>query len=1431
MSGLKDEDVKTKVESGATKWVYELNKETLLKICAQYGLEGSSTTSIDELRKTSVKCVKSRQPPKKDGGESSKTPVVENTENEGKPKIEKKNHKMAGYLSQIEPFQKGGNWSLFEEQLDAFIELNEVAEEKKTPLLLTRLSTAVFEDLRALCDQKPLSMKYKDLVRKLRDHYILVNEHLHRYAFRERKQKPGETIQNYVVSLRTMAHKCKFATTEMESHIKDQLISGVNSQLMQYELLKSSKSSLADLVELAKTIEIADAKVSGAGRSAMPHNQQSGENSLHAIFGGQRKDSSRNTKKFSKNKSTQKKHGTASTGKGCYCCGKDNHVRSECSLKDKFCSECGQKGHIYKMCKNYKSRVTSQNFVNVDNEDLDQSDQSEQSEQSEDSESLRFASDSLHSTVNIINNVSVETPEMVEPHTETLIVNDREFKMQVDTGAAISAISEACYKKYFANVSLKPSGILLQSYNKKEIPATGIIKVFVKKESNAKPQKLSLYVIKGGGGPILGRNWLQKLGMWPIKFENSERQKSNVDHMSSPEPNVEKEIVKLKNTFPGVFAPGFGAFTKGNLKLKLQPGTQPKFLQPRKIPIAIKGKVENEIGRLVENKIIVPVEYSEWGTPVVPILKDKGAIRLCGDFKVTLNKYLCVDHFPLPRIEWVFEILRGGAQFTKLDLREAYQQLPLDEESQKYVVISTHLGLFKYLRLPYGISTGPGSFQRKMQQLLLGIEGVVVFIDDILITAHEFNEHLARLHEVLRRLDDAGLRIKFEKCQFLQPEVKYLGFKIDKKGIYPLQDKLESVRKAPRPQDVSQLRSFIGSINYYGRFIENLAVKLHPLYNCLEKGKFEWTSKCEEAFNNIKRELTSEKVLIHFDPEKPIIVTTDASPYGISAVLSHRTDEEIDRPVCFASRTLTACEKNYSQLDKEGLAIIFGIKKFFEFLYGFEFTLQTDNLAIARILDANRQIPEIAAARLQRWAVFLSTFRYTIRYIRGKNNYADWLSRLPVDNAQIKENKEKEQIPEEVNYTYLNQIKDYDFATLDWKVVQRETKKEVLLNSAVRCCLDGWPEKPPKDDEMRPFWEKRDALSVDKNCLLWGHRIVIPTSIRPTVLHELHHSHFGTTRMKALARSFVWWPGLDREIEEITLKCLPCLEARKNPPKIPLTPWVWPTTPWHRIHADFLGPILDQTVLVILDSHSKWPEAFVMKNMSEIATITVFEEIFTRFGLPAHLVSDNFATFTGNAFKQFVQKRGIRHSTSAPHHPATNGAAENFVDTFKRKVKCIAKSGATINEAIRIFLFDYRTTPHAATQQTPAKLIFGRELRTRFSLLRPPITSEIIHSHQTRQAKNHRGARVVEFRVGDAVMTKDYRGGKETWTPGVIENEITPGVTYDVKVEGQSWKRHANQILARSSQLQKQLADKPMIIPADIVLRRSKRIRERNNQS
>ena len=355
--------------------------------------------------------------------------------------------------------------------------------------------------------------------------------------------------------------------------------------------------------------------------------------------------------------------------------------------------------------------------------------------------------------------------------------------------------------------------------------------------------------------------------------------------------------------------------------------------------------------------------------------KDGKSLRICGDFRITINQASKLDRYPIPKIADLFAKLAGGQSFTKLDMSQAYQQLVLDKESRKYAVINTHQGLFSYNRLPFGVSSAPGIFQRTMESLLGGMEGVVVYLDDVLVTEKTEVEHLVTLDEVLRRTEEAGLRLQKDKCVFLAPSVVYLGHRIDTQGLHPITDKVLAVQKAPSPCNVSELQSYLGLLSYYAKFLPNLSTHLAPLYKLLKNEKpWSWEKEQETAFTESKKLLTSSQLLVHFDPTLDICLACDASAYGVGAVLSHKMPDGSEKPIGFVSRTLTDAEKNYSQTEKEALACVYGVKRFHPYIFGHAFTLQTDHESLRTLFNQNKPLSPQTSSRIQRWALALASY-------------------------------------------------------------------------------------------------------------------------------------------------------------------------------------------------------------------------------------------------------------------------------------------------------------------------------------------------------------------------------------------------------------------------------------------------------------------------
>jgi len=270
--------------------------------------------------------------------------------------------------------------------------------------------------------------------------------------------------------------------------------------------------------------------------------------------------------------------------------------------------------------------------------------------------------------------------------------------------------------------------------------------------------------------------------------------------------------------------------------LYAKPDCKPKFLKARPVAFALKQKIDHELDRLESEGLVERVKYSKWASPIVPVLKSDGSVRICGDYKSTFNQAAVVDQYPIPKVEDLLAEMSGGKQWSKLDLTSAYMQLELDEDSKDYTTINTHRGLYRYNRLPFGISSAPAIFQNFLENLLKSIPFVVVRLDDILVSGKDQADHLCHLQEVFRRLRLAGIHLNKAKCAFLADSVVYCGYRVDATGIRPVQESIRAIVEAPAPQNTSQLKSFLGMLNYYHRFLPRVATVLEPLHKLLRKG-------------------------------------------------------------------------------------------------------------------------------------------------------------------------------------------------------------------------------------------------------------------------------------------------------------------------------------------------------------------------------------------------------------------------------------------------------------------------------------------------------------------------------------------------------------------------------------------------------------------
>ncbi|XP_062537764.1 uncharacterized protein K02A2.6-like [Armigeres subalbatus] len=483
-------------------------------------------------------------------------------------------------------------------------------------------------------------------------------------------------------------------------------------------------------------------------------------------------------------------------------------------------------------------------------------------------------------------------------------------------------------------------------------------------------------------------------------------------------------------------------------------------------------------------------------------------------------------------------------------------------------------------------------------------------------------------------------------------------------------------------------------------------------------------------------------------------------------------------------------------------------------IFGRKFRLQTDHAPLVRIFGSRKGIPVYTASRLQRYALTLLLYDFIIEHVpTDKFGNADVLSRLINNHAK----------PEE-DYVIASVILEEDMRfvadeairglPLSFKIVEQATQVDKQLRRVYRYLREGWPEEAKIDDsEIRRFFGRKDSLCTIGECIMFGERLVIPEKYRQQCLRQLHRGHPGILRMKALARSYVYWPSIDDEIAQYVKACKHCASVAKCPPKAAPVPWPRPMGPWKRVHVDFAGPIDGVYYLLAVDAHSKWPEVVATQRITSTATINILRSIFARLGMPETLVSDNGTQFTSSEFKKFCSDNGIDHVTTAPFHPQSNGQAERFVDTFKRALKKIQEGEGRVGEALDVFLLTYRTTPNRQVEEgkSPSEAMFGRQIRTSLDLLRPPPVlpqSEDDNGNQNRRT----------FSAHDLVYVKVYSNNKWRWAPGTVCERIG-NVMYTIWVEGQRMIRsHVNQLRTRGGTQQGSRSLQSSALPLNVLL-------------
>lgn len=1280
-------------------------------------------------------------------------------------------------LSNFEPFNSSKEpFKQYMERFGNYVQMKQISADKETckQLLLNSIGPEGYKAFRTVAaPSDPSILTYDDLISKTMAYlHPKVNIIVEQHRFFNCSQTAQQSISHFVASLKERISVCEFTCScsckcKCDQQItslllRTQFIRGLHDSTTREQILAIKDVTFDKAVEVALINEASriNNKELTTAASSTTYGKPPDDNHVYRISSKKTNSSakhpeyqSRSSKQHKQSKTKPKldlrRLGIAHL---CLRCGNSNHHTAECRTKPSSfkCQLCGLVGHVKKVCIKslIRDEARSQNRTNF----------------------ISPNSSSDESDVDPLDNFQIE--EIVDIYGQSdmsdlkkyfidVLIEGKPQRFEVDSGAGFTLIPTNDYHQLQLTSKLSPTSVKFRTYTSEIFKPIGVVEVPVSYKNHNSIERM--YVVPSKYPAVMGRAWIRHLY---VNLNDLDSDSSSIDRIS-PVLSVD-DIQTLLRPFSNMFESKVGCIPNITCSLKLRENSKPVFIRERVIPYALRNQVDQELDNLEREGIITKVNLSDWGSPLVVVPKPDGKIRLCVDYKAGVNPQLVSGHYPIKRIEEILHSLRDSTHFCTLDLYKAYLHVKVDEESKAIQTISTQKGTYQVNRLSFGIKTAPSEFNRILDHILLGLEGSISYFDDIIVHGRSFDECKDRLIKCLERLQKFDLHLNESKCRFFKTEISYLGYIISHNKISKCPKKIAAIQSLCQPKDAKELRRFLGMVTYYSRFISNLSTITSPLRSLLTKNKkFLWSSECQAAFNKLKEEIASDRVLVPYDPLLPLTVACDASPTGVAGVLSHVIDGE-ERPISFVSRALTQAERNYSQLDREAVAIVFAVDKFFTYLHGRQFVLITDNKALTRILHQDAKLPAMTSARLLRYAIYLSGFNYKIQHREGnKHVNADFFSRNhgKLKGADMVIEREVRDLQDQT----LNQISTLESITSD--SIAKETSKDIELSSLKAHLLKGTIQNPD--------------YSLQDGVIFRGNRVVVPTSLQSAVLQELHHTHAGVVKMKQLARRYCYWKAIDRDIEYLVKGCKPCALYRNSPGKVPLHHWEDPAENFDRIHIDYAGEFLGHHFLILVDAKSKWLEVKILKSApTSESTISLLYEIFCYHGFPKVIVSDNATIFTSETFQQFCKENGIRQNLIAPGHPATNGLAERNVQTVKYKLARMSPSSTNLRKAVLEILFRYRATP-LACGKSPAELYLGRKIRTRLDAMLPQ-----------RNTSKHRPIVPLHrhLRVGDRIQARWYHDNKPGWKFGKVLQKLGR-LHYQVVLDnGFTLKRHIDQL-------------------------------------
>ena len=1107
----------------------------------------------------------------------------------------------------------------------------------------------------------------------------------------------------------------------------------------------------------------------------------------------------------------------------CKYCGKTHRrIKEECPAWGKKCLKCNKSNHFASQCRNKSGKVKGK-VHGVD-----------ELYESEDEE-IEYVDYVLTVKESVMSVTENKFPKRIFAH---LVLNKTNVKFQLDSGATVNVLPLHLYRDIFNDpklMHLEKTQTTLVMFNKSKMKVFGKIKTMTINPKNQMKHAVEFLVVDLDYKPLLGFETIQRFELMTVNAENVMsvrshpgfcpksfrsqcegnptsvrsppkasprliRRQSEVNPMTArnqPKVRTESEII---SEYKDVFI-GEGRFEE-KLHLEVNKEIPPTKIPVRKVPIALKKPIKEELDRLVKLDVLTKVEVpTDWISSMVAVQKKDGSVRLCIDPK-PLNKALKRNHYPHPDIEDLLPNLAKSKVFSVVDAKNGFWHVQLDQESSYLTTFATPWGRYRWKRMPFGISPAPEEFQRYLDSALEGLEGIKAICDDILVCGvgesyeEAVQDHDNKLVKLLERCRSKGIKLNSKKLLFRRNQVSFMGHLITSKGLRPDPAKVESVQNMPIPSNKQAVRRLLGMVNYLQRFSPNLSSVTAPLRELLkEENVFHWREDVEgKCFNEVKKILSSPPVLKYFDPDQEVELQCDASQKGLGACLM-----QDGQPVAYASRSLTNAEQHYAQIEKEMLAIVFGTEKFEQYIYGRRVKVETDHKPIESIMKKNLLS---APKRLQRMMLRLQKYHLEVTYKRGSQMYlADTLSRAYLEGSCSPQKSDEEvlstgsSIAEDLES--IDMVCNLAISVESLTMIKQATEVDNDLEKLKTVIRQGWPEtKDQVPPGVAEYFNFRDELSIQNGLIFKGERLVIPYGVRSHMKARIHASHIGVQGCLRRARDSVYWPGMTKELTEYILRCPTCNAYPQDQQKEPLISHAIPERPWEKVGSD-LFEYEGGDFLVTVDYFSNFFELDQLRSKSSDEVIGKLKSHFARYGVPDQFISDNGPPYNSEAFREFAREFEFEHITSSPGYPKSNGKSENAVRTAKRLVKKAKESGRDPY----LSLLDWRNTPSEGIGYSPAQRLLCRRTRTLIptlkDLLKPTIPRGVdrkLLEQKSKQAHyyNKGTKELPELKEGDLVRIKPLKLAekRKPWVQAKVEGKVDIR-SYQVRTEdGRLYRRN-----------------------------------------